>query len=171
MLLHEFPEGQKRVIAYASRKLKGAEHNYGITELECLAIVWAVEKFRIYLLGIRFRIVTDHLALQWLRTKKELTARLMRWALKLEPYDYEVVYKSGKLNKDADFLSRYPVDYLAIEALESPQAGDPQPVCSGDELENRGYVGNGGQPTVANVELPAFDEQMIIEAQQQDEQC
>jgi len=163
VLLHEFPEGQKRVIAYASRKLKGAEHNYGITELECLAIVWAVEKFRIYLLGIRFRIVTDHLALQWLRTKKELTARLMRWALKLEPYDYEVVYKSGKLNKDADFLSRYPVDYV--------YTGDPRQTSSGDDLWDREDMGNADRQTVASVELPAYDEQMIIEAQQQDEQC
>lgn len=113
ILLHVFPEKEKRVIAYASRKLQAAEKNYGVTELECLAVVWAIDKFRIYLQGVQFKVVTDHLALQWLRTKKDLTARLMRWALKLEPYDYEVVYKSGVQNRDADFLSRYPVNRIA----------------------------------------------------------
>jgi len=156
VLLHEFPERQKRVIAYASRKLKGAEHNHGITELECLAIVWAVEKFRIYLLGVKFKVVTDHLALKWLREKKELTARLMRWALKLEPYDYEVVYRSGVLNKDADFLSRYPVNWMDAASITEAK-------------ESVGtYWGTADEPAIVDPSLPYYTEESIIKAQLDD---
>jgi len=122
-------------------------------------------------LGIRFRIFTDQFAPQWLWTKKELTARLMRWALKLEQYDYKVVYKSGKLNKDRDLLSRYPVEYPATGDLGCLSAGDTRPVDSGNELWALGYTGSGEHHIVAHVELSTYNERMIIEAQQQDEQC
>lgn len=106
VLLHVYPNGTKKVISYASRLMNKAELNYGITEKECLVIVWAVDKFRIYLQGIKFRVVTDHIALTWLKSKKDLTARLMRWQNLLQPYHFEVIYKSGKLHHDADHLSR-----------------------------------------------------------------
>ena len=122
VLLHLFPNGEKKVISYASRLLTQHEKNYGITEKECLAIVWAVEKFRIYLQGIKFRVVTDHLALTWLQSKKELTGRLMRWANKLQPYHFEVFYKSGKHHQDADFLSRYPLQLNSVDLRDANQA-------------------------------------------------
>ena len=168
VLLHEFPERQKRVIAYASRKLKGAEYNYGITELECLAIVWAVDKFRIYLLGVKFKIITDHLALEWLQTKKEPTARLMRWALKLEPFDYEVVYRSGTLNRDADYLSRYPLNALY------PAGRGTQKLADMSDAEDSDYTTDEEvRDTVSDAAtlIPTYNDNMIIEAQKNDDRC
>lgn len=93
-------------IAYASRILNKSEVNYSTTEKELLAIVWSVKHFRPYLYGRKFRIITDHKPLTWLMNVKDPGSRLVRWRLLLEEYDYEIIYKQGKLNQNADALSR-----------------------------------------------------------------
>lgn len=98
--------GQDRPIAYASRTLNKAEQSYSTTEKELLSIVWAVKNYRPYLLGREFKIYTDHQPLTWLFNVKDPGSRLMRWRLKLAEYHYEVVYKPGKDNMNADALSR-----------------------------------------------------------------
>jgi hypothetical protein len=94
------------VIQYGSRLLKGAELHYTITELECLAIIYFVKLWRIYLIDKKFTIVTDHASLQWLFNIKEKSGRLMRWAIYMSIYNYTIVYKSGKKHSNVDALSR-----------------------------------------------------------------
>ncbi|PNF31840.1 hypothetical protein B7P43_G08901 [Cryptotermes secundus] len=108
--------GKDKPIAYASRTLNSAELNYSTVEKECLAIVWACKHFRPYLLGRKFQILTDHRGLTWIFRVKDPSSRLLRWKLLLEEFDYEIKYKPGKQNTNADSLSRYPV--MAIEAEE-----------------------------------------------------
>ncbi|RWS22693.1 enzymatic polyprotein endonuclease reverse-like protein, partial [Leptotrombidium deliense] len=108
ILLQITNDGAK-VIMYASRCLSKHEKNYSISELEALAIVFALQKFRIYLIGRKFKVYSDHCSLCWLTKKQNLSARLARWALVLQDYDFEVIYKSSKKHSDADCLSRNPV--------------------------------------------------------------
>ncbi|UYV68762.1 hypothetical protein LAZ67_6000728 [Cordylochernes scorpioides] len=84
------------------------ERNYTISELECLAIVESIEKFRIYLSGTKFTVYSDHQALQWLKTIKNPSGRLFRWSLRLSTYDYEIQYLKGTQQHEADLLSRNP---------------------------------------------------------------
>lgn len=89
------------------RTLNKAEENYSTIEKELLAIVWAVRHFRTYIYGVRFYIITDHKPLVWLMNLKDSGSRLMRWRIKLEEHDYEIVYKKGSANTNADALSRF----------------------------------------------------------------
>lgn len=109
VLKQEYPDGSQHPIAYHSRQLRTYERHYAITELECLAIVDALDTFHHYLHGSRFTIHTDHAALVWLRNVKRLTGRLYRWSLKLSMFDYEIKYKKGYTNVEADMLSRNPI--------------------------------------------------------------
>ncbi|UYV60207.1 hypothetical protein LAZ67_1000404 [Cordylochernes scorpioides] len=100
--------GKAYPVQYFSRALRVHERNYTISELECLAIVESVEKFRVYLMGRKFTIFSDHHALQWLKTIKNPPGRLFRWSLRLSCYEYEVRYIKGSLQHEADLLSRNP---------------------------------------------------------------
>ncbi|XP_027171872.1 uncharacterized protein LOC113771494 [Coffea eugenioides] len=94
------------VIYYASRTLDGAQCNYSTTEKELLAIVFALEKFRSYLLGTKVIIYSDHAALKYLLNKKEAKPRLIRWILLLQEFNLEIKDKRGAENMVADHLSR-----------------------------------------------------------------
>lgn len=107
VLLQE-EQGQLKPVVYISRKLLPREVNYSTVEKECLAVKWALDSLRYYLLGRKFRLETDHRALAWLGRMKDTNARITRWFLAMQPFDFEVLYRSGSQNCTADFLSRTP---------------------------------------------------------------
>ena len=108
-ILAQVREGKERIICCASRALNKAEKSYPATKLECLAIVWAVAKFRPYLMAMPFEVYTDHYALQWLKTMRTGSALLHRWSAALEEYDFTVRHRPGKVQTHVDGLSRLPV--------------------------------------------------------------
>ncbi|GFT59679.1 retrovirus-related Pol polyprotein from transposon 297, partial [Trichonephila clavipes] len=97
-------------IAFASRTLNKAERNYTVTERKCLAVIWALNKFRTYFGVLPVKVITDHAALTKLTNGKNLSSRMIRWALKLSEFNIEWEHRPGTQNVVADVLSRNPVD-------------------------------------------------------------
>lgn len=96
-----------RPVAFASRKLNNAEQKYPIHQLEFLALKWAVvDKFHDYLYGAKFTVRTDNNPLTYVLTTAKLNATGHRWLASLATYDFDVQYRPGKTNVDADLLSR-----------------------------------------------------------------
>ena len=105
VLLQEFDD-EKFPVAFASRKLLDRETRYSTIERECLAVVWAVQKFEAYLYGREFVLEVDHEPLRTLRRGKLANGRVLRWALALQSYRYRVQAIKGKENVGADYMSR-----------------------------------------------------------------
>ena len=119
ILAQDDPEGREHVVEYFSRKLKGAEVHYGITEKECLAVVASVMKFKPYVYGEKFEVITDHAALKWLTTLGETgSGRLVRWALYLQAFDYQIRHRPGTLHANVDALSRIEEVVYAVRTTE-----------------------------------------------------
>ena len=105
-VLTQLQDGSWRVISYASRSLTNVESRYSQTEKEALAIVWACERFNLYVFGKEFELETDHRPLQYIYSRKSKTsARVERWVLRLQAYNFKVFYKPGR-SSIADALSR-----------------------------------------------------------------
>ncbi|XP_064470233.1 uncharacterized protein LOC135384984 [Ornithodoros turicata] len=105
MLLQEY-EGVLHPVSCASRKLTGAETAYATVEKEGLALVWGINRFKPYLIGVPFTVQTDHRPLQYLNKCKHVNQRVLRWSLMLQEYDFKVEYIRGSDNVGADYLSR-----------------------------------------------------------------
>ena len=104
-LLQDFDDGRFPV-AYASKKLLPRERNYSVIERECLAIVFAVQKYQKYLYGTEFILHTDHRPLTYIQKCKTESARIMRWSLFLQNYNFRIESIKGSDNVAADYLSR-----------------------------------------------------------------
>ena len=109
-ILAQKQEGRERIICCASRTLNKSEQNYSTTKKECLAVAWGIKNFCNYLIANHFKVYTDHYLLQWLRSVKNESALLHRWAAQLEDYDFEISHRPGKNQGHVDALSRLPMN-------------------------------------------------------------
>lgn len=107
-------DGQEHPIAFMSKKLNAAQRNYSVTELECYAAVLSVKKFRPYIEGMKFTIITDHASLKWLMGQKDLGGRLARWSLKLQAFDFSIEHRKGSAHVVPDTLSRVYMEELSV---------------------------------------------------------
>ncbi|GBN77842.1 Retrovirus-related Pol polyprotein from transposon 297 [Araneus ventricosus] len=131
--------GNLHPVSYHSRTLRSYEKNYCITELECLAIVDALDKFYYCLHGKKFIIHTDHAALVWLKNVKKLRRRLFRWSLKLSMFDYEVKYLKGTANVEADMLSRHPTAQYIQHSVHLLEVDEIKTHQNLDNFDNSKY--------------------------------
>lgn len=105
VLQQEVENGDLKVIAYASRALTDGEKKWSTRELEAFAIVWGIYHFEQYLDGRKFTVRTDHESLKWLWSSTG-PARVARWALALQYFDFKIIYRCGKKQTHVDYFSR-----------------------------------------------------------------
>ncbi|CAF0983793.1 unnamed protein product [Brachionus calyciflorus] len=103
-------DGNLKPISYYSRKLSKTEQRYSTSEKEMLAIVNATENFKKFLYGNVATVITDHQPLKWINTVKKPAPRLARWIIRLEMFDFDIEYRPGSKNGNADGLSRWPIN-------------------------------------------------------------
>jgi hypothetical protein len=153
-------------VYYASRTLVGGEPRYTVTERECLAVKWACDLFRPYLLGRPFTVFTNHAALVWLARSKDTKSKLTRWVLELQEFDMTIRSRPGTENANADALSRLPALLESNEptvhrliavttrtqtrSLPAPRR-DWQSLDADLVLDDRAYDSNEGQTEFAAV--------------------
>jgi hypothetical protein len=136
-ILSQFEDNSNEYVCqYASRLLKGAEIHYGITEKECLAVIWAIRQFRTYVHGVHFHVITDHNELVWLMSIRDPSGKLARWAIYLQSYDYEIKHRKGRVHSNVDTLSR-PVLTVSVIAQSSTVALD---ITNTDPLEDEALL-------------------------------
>src|SRR3954464_13740554 len=110
-------EKKLNVIHYASKTLDSAQKNYATTKKEFLAVVFACDKFRQYIVDSKVIIHTDHAAIKYLMQKKDAKPRIIRWVLLLREFDLQIVDRKGAENPVADNLSRMediPHDHIPV---------------------------------------------------------
>ena len=110
-VLYQTQEGNKRVIAFASRALNKAEKKYSAYKLEFLALKWAItEKFSDYFAVNHFTLLTDNNPLTLILPTAKLDATGQRWASALGQYSFDIYYRPGMKNADTDGMSRFPYE-------------------------------------------------------------
>nr|CAN67037.1 hypothetical protein VITISV_027221 [Vitis vinifera] len=112
-VLGQREDGKPCMIYYASKMLNEAQRNYTTTEKELLTVVFALDKFRAYLVGYFIVVFTDHFALKYLLTKKDAKARLIRWILLLQEFNIQIKDKKGVENVVANHLSRLVIAHYS----------------------------------------------------------
>ena len=103
-------DDKEYAIAFASKVLSKTKRNWSVAEGEAYAIVWAANYFRSFLLGHKFKLYSDHRPQIWMRQLVNPSAKIARWILQQEEYDFEIIYKQDKSHGNADDMSRIPVE-------------------------------------------------------------
>lgn len=119
-------QGNRNVVSYASSSLSNAEKKYHINEIECLAIVTFIKKYKIYLEDKPFTLRTDNRSLLWLDKNKDAKTKLTRWSLLLQEYSFNMEHCPGKENELPDFLSRNPENNEEREGLDLERMFPPE---------------------------------------------
>ena len=114
VLLQRKADKKLHPVMYFSKRLSDAESNYHSIELETLAIIYALRRFRIYLQCIKFKLVMDCNSLKMTLDKKEINPRIARWALELQSFEYVAEHRAGSRMQHVDALSR-AVEILVVE--------------------------------------------------------
>ena len=109
-ILGQIQDEKHVVLSYNSKLFSPAEHRYSTVEQEALAIVYAVKKYRNFIHGKHFTVITDNCALCYLMRMKNTNMRIVRWALMLQCFDFTVKHRGGKRHLNVDCLSRYPIN-------------------------------------------------------------
>lgn len=118
ILLQKQSDNVLKPVAYFSRKTSKEESLYHSFELETLAVVESLRRFRVYLAGIHFHVVTDCVAVRQTFEKKDLLPRVARWWLSIQEYDMDITHKPGVCHKHVDALSRTPVEVCVLDLLD-----------------------------------------------------
>ncbi|XP_024146840.2 uncharacterized protein LOC112157953 [Oryzias melastigma] len=164
VLNQEYPEGLKPV-AFASRKLSESERNYPVHQLEFLALKWAVvEKFHDYLYGARFTVRTDNNPLTYVLTTAKLNAVGHRWLAALATYDFNIQYRPGRHNIDADLLSR---QYSNLEQWTDVPQSAIKAICKHETTTSFRFADQLGIPPTAIPEAYAFPVSMNTQSYDQ----
>jgi transposase InsO family protein len=159
-VLYQTQDGYDRVISYASRSLSKSEKNYPAHKLEFLALKWAVtEKFRDYLYGQAFEVRTDNNPLTYILTSAKLDATGHRWVAELAQFNFSLVYRSGRLNGDADALSRMH----AAEALKGAAPNQEVEAETTITSQTIAAVFSGEVPALGAVEAFALSTNVLSE--------
>lgn len=138
VLAQKSEDGCEVPVAFMSQKLNAAQRNYSVTEQECLAAVLAVKKFRPYVEGQDFTIITDHASLRWLMSQTDLSGRLARWALKLQSFVFKIEHRKGSANVVPDALSR--AEYAEISVINTGFESGPDIDLNSSEFDSEVYV-------------------------------
>ena len=117
-ILTQKQEGRERIICCTGRTFNKSEQNYSATKKECLAVVWGIKNFCNYLIANHLKVYTNHYSLQWLRSMKNESTLLHRWAVQLEDYDSEILHRQSKNQGHVDVLSRLPMDKVQFLGRE-----------------------------------------------------
>lgn len=111
-------------VNYYSKKTTTTEQQLSSYELEVLAVVNAIKHFRVYLLGIKFKILTDCSAFQMTLNKKDISPKIARWAFLLQEFDFTIEHRPANRMKHADALSREPVTLIVVSQVHAAQLTD-----------------------------------------------